>query len=266
MLRGVACGLALFLSTAVAGQAPLLPVLWEATPKNSQHLAQAKLARTLEKTDRKQLTNDFDYLRQLFQTTHRTTLKTYRQYANLDEILSGSYDCLTATAWFSALLQQKGYDFDIIETNYHIFLMVRTSKGEVLLETTDRFDGFETNLERIQARIGSYRSTLLASSSQGQLNYRYSADLFRKIEPSQLKGLLYFNQAVKAYNARDWKLCARKLNDAKSSYETPRVAELAAILLQTLPFTDTLNTAEKLEIRGWFKEYEGILNLPLASR
>lgn len=265
MLRRVVFGFLLLISGAAWGQTSLLESLWQTT-SGAYDRAEAKFTNTLVKTDRKHFTNDFDYLRHLFQTTHGTTLKSYTQYANLDDILRGEYDCLTATAWFSSLLQHKGYDFDIIETNYHIFLMVRTSQGEVLLETTDRFEGFETNRERIQKRIGSYRNSLVASSANDRLYYRYSTELFREIEPAQLKGLLYFNQAVKAYNAKEWQLCANKLNEAKTNYETPRVAELAAILLQTLHFTDTLTAAEKQEIRDRFKDYEGILNMPVASR
>ena len=83
--------------------------------------------------------SDARQLHTLFRRMHKVFLKNYKAYSDFDELFtSGKYDCLTATALFSNVLDNFQYAYEIIETNYHIFLMVKTSKGEIMIETTDR--------------------------------------------------------------------------------------------------------------------------------
>lgn len=174
-------------------------------------------------------------LRKTFRRLHSNLLKKYEAYSDFDEIFStGRYDCLTATALFSQVLKQLNFSYEIIETNYHIFLLVQTEKGEVLLETTDRFDGFVTNKRTIAQRTGDYRKNLLTADNSKRIFYHYSFSLYQKLSPEKLTGLMYFNQAVKSYNRQEWMASAKLLEKANALYASLRCEELGAILIKTV--------------------------------
>lgn len=159
--------------------------------------------------------SDVRKLHALFMQTHKTFLKTYVQYTGIEELANGRYDCLTATSLFADILTRAGYKFQIIETNYHIFVMVNTSDGDVLLETTDRLGGFIADKSQVSKVIEKYKK-----------NY----DIFITVDANQLPGLLYFNQAVKAFNAEKWDECNAKLSAAAMNTNSPQIAALAELL------------------------------------
>lgn len=161
-------------------------------------------------------------------------LKNYEAQADFSSLLeTGSYDCLTATALFSHVLSELKYDYRILETNYHIFLLVQSGEGEVLLETTDRVSGLLVDPGTIAKRIETYRN-LVASAGIDKESYQYRCAIFREVTPDQLTGLLLFNQAVKAYNEGDWLTSAKRLEASAATHATERTDELGTILIQTL--------------------------------
>ncbi len=174
-------------------------------------------------------------LQRMFHRAQETFLIKYEAYSNFDELFSaGKFDCLTATALFSHLLTEMNYDFEVIETNYHIFILVKTSKGKVMLETTDRLAGFVTDPEIIAKRTEDYSKNFLVPRKGGKVQYSYSFSLYQKVPTNNLSGLLIYNQAVKEYNRGDWLECAISLEDAYSHYPTARCEELGDILVRTL--------------------------------
>ncbi len=179
--------------------------------------------------------DDRKTLRKIFQKIQSKYLKSYVAYSSFDEVFtSGHYDCLTATALFSYVLDRTGYSFDIIETNYHIFLMVHLPSGEVLLETTDRFGGFVEDAGAIAERTGGYRRMIPTPSLKGSYQYKYSFDLYQLIDTRQITGLLFFNQAVKAFNNHDWMTSSVMLEKAIQLYPSPRCEALGSLLTRTL--------------------------------
>src|SRR5882672_8837405 len=85
----------------------------------------------VEKLQRRKTASDIGFLKTVFHQTEKTFLKTYVPYSEFSEVFNtGNYDCLTATSLFAHLLDQLNFTYRIVETNYHIFLLVKTSKGE----------------------------------------------------------------------------------------------------------------------------------------
>ena len=174
-------------------------------------------------------------LRKLFRKIHSHFLKRYEALSDFDQLFTkGKYDCLTATALFSYALDEMGYDFKLVETNYHIFIMVKTKEGMVLLETTDRLGGFITDPTTIKERTGEYSKNWLASTKKNRIQYDYTFKLYQEVSPSRLAGLLMYNQAVKSYNLGDLQNCALLLGQAYELYASVRCEELGDILTQTL--------------------------------
>ncbi len=209
--------------------------------------------------------SDLKQLEQIFSQTHRKLLKSYVPYSQFNELIeSGKYDCLSATALFSLIFDELGVRYKIIETNYHIFLVVHTSRGEVLLETTDRFNGFMTDASVIAARIKSYQENRLADTGRQNL-YAFQSNIYQEVTPEKLTGLLYFNQAIRLYNKHLWVACGEKLDNAIALYETSRTAELAALLVHAVNGSD-LNFEEKQKFVLRYHKYLETIKPILAAR
>jgi hypothetical protein len=233
-------------------QGRLLTSLLKTVPKADTEVIDQKMADFVASQDLKlsKTKSEIKFLRILFNESHRKFLKTYKPYSQFNEIFeSGHYDCLTGTAFFSLVLESLKFEYIIVETNYHIFLLVHTREGRVLLETTDRLFGFKTNPAEIDNSLRTYKENQLTASAphKGGYYYQYQASLFREIKSIQLSGLLYFNQAVVAYNNRDWVACVDSVVKARYIYDNARIEELTQLLASSISISE-LNEKTKQEL------------------
>lgn len=212
--------------------------------------------------------SDKEFVRLIFRESYRKFFDTYKPYTQFSEIFeSGNYDCLSATSFLSVVLKEFDYDFKIIETNYHIFLSVETGTSPVLLESTDRYNGIVTDPIQIEQRISTYRNNelFINPSQSDKAHYKYDLNLYQVVQPNQLPGLLYFNQAVIAYNNKDLVECAAKLDQARKIYESPRTSEFAIILVKSVIDSNLKEELKKDLIRPFVK-YLRNSNSVIASR
>ena len=256
----------IILPTLAVGQSAIFADLIATSSIKPSIKESNKLSHHVESLQKKRGYSDKKLLKAIFKTTHQNFLKSYSQYADLGEVFtSGKFDCLTATALFSVVLDQMNFKYKIIETNYHIFILVDTSDGQVLLETTDKLFGFIHDSSEIEKRIRSYRQNTIVASSNDKIYYHYSFDLFHEVGQHQLAGLLYFNQAIKAYNNGDLLACADLLERSKRIYESPRVEELAIVLVKSI-LESNLSTDVKNQVIHHYKNIIMGKNSPIASR
>ena len=221
------------------GQSSVLLGNFLATSPVSAPTAQHQLNEHITRLKSKQSKKEITFLHQIFWATQKRFLKTYQAYEPFGELFeSGKYDCLTATSLYSILLNEFDFEYSIIETNYHIFILVHTLQGDVLFETTDRYDGFVQDRSEIQKRIGTYQENVVASAKPKSNYYLYSFNLYTQISTSQMVGLLHFNQAVKAFNKQEWIPCANQLAITRKTYDSQRVKELALLLIQSVPMNE----------------------------
>lgn len=233
-----------------AGQNNLLPSLLKTTPSANTDLINEKVVDfiSLQQTKQAKSKSEIKFLHSLFNESHRKFLKHYKPYSQFNEPFeSGHYDCLSGTAFFSLMLESLQMNYKIIETNYHIFLLVETHEGQVLLETTDRLFGFKTNPLEIDKCLKGYKENLLTASSGKMHYYQFQSRLFREVKSTQLSGLLYFNQAVVAYNNREWVQCVYHLEKARFIYDNARVSELTQLLVETISHVE-LNENSRQEL------------------
>jgi hypothetical protein len=203
---------------------------------------------------------DISKLRTIFNKTHRRFLKSYIQYSGIEELTAGRFDCLTATSLFADILTKEGYEYTMIETNYHIFIVVNTNEGDVVLETTDRFGGFISDRKKVERVLSAYRGNVLASATPS--HFQYSFSLYQSVSADQLASLLFFNQAVKAFNNHNWVECSEKLEMSSSKNQSPRISELATVLYHSVALSD-LDEETKFTIMN---KWKGVVQTPFASR
>jgi len=193
------------------------------------------------------LGNKTAFIDYLFDKTRSRFLRNYTEYATFSETLSsGTYNCLTGTALYALLLDHFGIPYQIIETNYHIFLIAESDNGRILLEATDAQNGFVRGEAGIEARIKEYRENLPLSNDRKKLQYQYETNLYKQVTLDELAGLLYFNRAIVAYNQHDLPGATEKLARSIERYNSPRTAEFAAILQLTVS-ESTLDASVKAE-------------------
>jgi len=242
---------------ASAQSSTLLPKLLSTSKGSNVVAADLRLQEFEHGLKKKTYSSDYQFLQLVFSKTQQKFLKHFSQYPDLNEVfVAGKYDCLTATSLFSIILSDLNFQYRVIETNYHIFLVVQTMQGDVLIETTDRYNGFVSGKKEIEKRLSSYRqnniSPTLTASSRVYHTYHFS--LYQDVDPDQLAGLLYYNQAVRAFNKKEFINAADLLDNAKAIYESPRVAELAVILVDAA-LESNLNETSKRLILERYKTY-----------
>jgi hypothetical protein len=227
-------------------------------PAKSTH----DLAVFVNKLDLKQ--NSFkrtsDFLEYIFNKTHQKFLRNYSEYASFREMLdNGTYNCLTGTALYAVLLDHFDIRYQIIETNYHIFLVAQTDRGSILFETTDPASGFVTNPEEIKNRIAAYKQNSIQGGGPSKTYYRFNFDLYNSVNLDQVLGLLHYNLSIVAFNAKDLTLSIHHLGKAMELYQSPRFEEFSKIILLTI-MEGNLDSSEKercLEnIRALYKKHE----------
>ena len=191
--------------------------------------------------------SDVDFLRLLFTKVHSKFLKNYSEYKPFDELLTrGDYNCLTGTALYALILDYFGYEYKVIETNYHIFILAKTSSGNVLLEATDPQYGFVNNEKLVDEKIREYRQNKVAEASGNKTYYNFSFQLYHEVDLDELRGLLYYNRAVAAFNEKHIDLSIELLRQATAYYQSERIDEFSNILLQMLVNSNLEITTKKV--------------------
>lgn len=172
-------------------------------------------------------------LRLIFQKTHQRLLKNYKQHSTVTDLLNqGNYDCVSGSALLGLLLDRYGYAYEIVETDYHVFLEVFLNGKTVILESTLPVGGMITSSSAVSNYLAAYSSEggLAARNiSEGLAGRRVNtADntIFRKVNLHELVGLQYYNEAIVHFNLQEYKKAIDLLNKALASYSSERIEGL----------------------------------------
>lgn len=85
-----------------------------------------ELTHFISRFKKKDRYSDEYLLEQLLFRLHRKYLKEYQPYQDFYGLLeNGRYNCVTSTALYAWFLEELNFDYRIIETDYHIFLMAK---------------------------------------------------------------------------------------------------------------------------------------------
>lgn len=176
-----------------------------------------------------------DFVRYVFTKAHQQYLKKFEEYASINKLFSnGSYNCLTGTILYTLLLDHFNISHQVIETNYHIFILANTKQGQILLEATDPLNGFVDNPVDIENRINTYKENSVHASNRKQYCYQFTFQLYNTVTTKELLGLLYYNQAVDAYNHQNLQQSIECLKKTHPLYTSVRIDEFSQLLLLTL--------------------------------
>ncbi len=179
------------------------------------------------------------FVRHIFAKAHQRYLKNYTAYASLEETFdNGSYNCLTGTILLSLILHHYDIDHQVIETNYHIFILAETTEGQVLLEATDPLNGFVNSRTDVEARIARYKQNQIQPEQRDKSYYKFNFELYNTVSIDELRGLTYYNKAVNFFNQKNLNAAVQNLVKANELYSSYRIEEFSQILLLSLQQSD----------------------------
>ena len=172
-------------------------------------------------------------LEQFYYAVHRKFLKSYQPYRSFYSLVSeGQYNCLSGTALYAYLLGELGFKFQVYETDYHTFLLVRTADGEeIMFESTDPLHGFVEGEKQIAQRMEEIKQDALSGALEKSKPYHdFELNVIRPVSLSQLAGLQYFNQAAALYNRQRLPEAEIALSKGRLLYQAERFERFAQLL------------------------------------
>ncbi len=197
-----------------------------------------KLVHKLEKKSDLPQAYFIDYL---FYKTHQVLLKNYRKHSNFDELLEfGNYDCVSASLAYSYILKHFDIPHSIIETDFHVFLVIRIENRDYIYESTDPINGFIKYEDKVLEFIANFRpgKKIVPNKQiqgQGELlsgEESHINTIYKEINSKQLVGLQYYNQAIYAINLKEYELAKQKMSQALQLYPSERIQSVFQYIAQ----------------------------------
>jgi tetratricopeptide (TPR) repeat protein len=172
-------------------------------------------------------------LRVIFQKTHQRLLKDYTQHSSFADLLeSGAYDCVSGSAALGLLLDRYGYSYEVVETDYHVFIQVYLDGKTVILESTLPVGGMITAPSAVSDYLGAYLNEgkpVARNINEGLAGTKVDTSdntLFRKVNLSELAGLQHYNEAIVHFNQQEYQQAIALLSKALVLYPSERIEGL----------------------------------------
>ncbi|GAA0879281.1 hypothetical protein GCM10009119_22490 [Algoriphagus jejuensis] len=176
---------------------------------------------------------DLNLLRQVFQKTNQKFFKKYEQHSTFNQMLTtGKFDCVSGSAALGMLLERYDYSYDIVETDYHVFIVVNLDGKKIILESTLPIGGMITTPSEVEKYLAAYKPSELAELkilnqrlAGPDIDYSDNAT-FRKVSLKELAGLQYYNDAIVHFNAQAFGQAVEQLSKAYLLYPSDRILDL----------------------------------------
>ncbi|MBU2913678.1 MULTISPECIES: hypothetical protein [Reichenbachiella] len=186
--------------------------------------------------------SDEAFLKFMFYKVHRKFLKSYEQQVLFSEIFrpSGKYDCVTGSALLALFLDDLGYHYRVVETDYHVYLMVESGGREFMMEATDPLNGFASDKEEIKERkqivlsdaqrINEKLAMSGVSSDFSMGSPKQVTVIDNEVGMKELAGLHYYNQSLRAYNNEDLRKAYKYITVAQGIYPSKRIKNASSFI------------------------------------
>lgn len=172
----------------------------------------------------------------IFEKSHQQLFKTYEQHSTFNDMLDeGRFDCVSASAALALLLDRYEFGYKIIETDYHVFLVVNHEGKYIILESTLPVGGMITAPTDVASYLEQYKADNTVQLQS--INQRLGAPkidlsdnaIFRQVELTQLAGLQYYNDAISNFNEQNFSTATAQLTKALKLYSSERIEGLKAL-------------------------------------
>ncbi len=203
------------------------------TPTNWEALQLELDAKASKKLD------SLSLLRVIFQKTHQRLLKNYTQHSSFADLLeSGAYDCVSGSAALGLLLHRYGYSYEVVETDYHVFIQVYLDGKTLILESTLPVGGMITAPSAVSNYLAAYLNegkSVARNINEGLAGTKVDTSdntIFRKVNLSELAGLQHYNEAIVHFNQQEYRQAIDLLTKALALYPSERIEGLKDLSIE----------------------------------
>jgi tetratricopeptide (TPR) repeat protein len=172
-------------------------------------------------------------LRVIFQKTHQRLLKNYTQHSSFTDLLeNGAYDCVSGSAALGLLLDRYGYSYEVVETDYHVFIQVYLDGKTLILESTLPVGGMITAPSAVSDYLAAYLNegkSVARNINEGLAGTKVDTSdntIFRRVNLSELAGLQHYNEAIVHFNQQEYRQAIDLLSKALALYPSERIEGL----------------------------------------
>lgn len=203
---------------------------WDSTSTKFQKL-NAKLQKDFDRYGHSE-----KFLKMLFYRSQQYLLDDYNQYASVEELIeTGAFDCVSGSFLIAVFLDHYGFEYNIMETSFHVFLTVNVKGTKLVLESTDGLTGFISEKEEVKAYLNEFekeskKNPLYLNPSHKITQNLLQPSIYRAINLQQLKGLELFNRAIFYNNKMAYDIAFQKIKEAEIFYPSERIIALGELL------------------------------------
>lgn len=170
------------------------------------------------------------YMDFVFAQTHSKYFKKYEENVSFDKIfVSGTYNCLTASALYALLFERLGIKYFIKETPTHIYLVADPDNNAILIESTSPTDGYFMPNEKFKkSYVGDLINNKMITSDE-VLNLGIDSIFVKhfyendNINFQKLIGLHYNNLAIKLIDLEQQDKAMETIEKAYLIYPAKRI-------------------------------------------
>ncbi len=194
----------------------------------------------LEKLDHKRFhrARDEKKVELIYEYVNEKVLHRYQEKILFPHLFAnGSFNCLTASAYYGFLMDSLGIEYDIRETYEHVHPVAFPQNLQIKIETTDPVTGIEYYDIRLKRQFVNY---LLESSviSEDDLNANTVEELFNRyflppasIGLKELAGLHYMNDALYKLNVGEYGDAFEQIKKGFYIYPSDRMSMIFQFIL-----------------------------------
>jgi tetratricopeptide (TPR) repeat protein len=189
--------------------------------------------------------NTGKFLKKLYSAVHTTFFKKYAEDTYFNEIFSnGNYNCVTASALYSLILDRFDIPYIIKVSPNHAYIIADPDNTNFLIETTLPSNGIQVIDEKTKRNYVKYlNDNKIISDAEYQqktidslFTQYFTSD--KTISLKELAGIQYYNKSVFYLQSEKYKEALRYIEKAAILYPDPQIKYLQYDILANILYEE----------------------------
>ncbi len=203
------------------------------------------------------------YIKSIYSHIHENFLTKYELKNYFNEIFSsGNYNCVSACALYSLVLDDMGIPYTVKETPTHVYLIVNIEGEQVLIETTDPVGGFNKFSTGFKSNFVKLLmdSKLISDkeNNENSIDYLFNKYYFteKNVNLKQLIGLQYYNHGLYLLEDNNYRKALPEFQKSYLLYPSDKIKEVVLFTLGNLLAQEEHENLEGVRIISALSRYE----------
>ncbi|HAA10970.1 MAG TPA: hypothetical protein DCE41_04415 [Cytophagales bacterium] len=172
---------------------------------------------------------------QVYLHTHQRFLATYQNGAPLSDLYaSGKYDCVTGSWVLGTVYEALGFKVTVHELNFHVFLWIDGERRSYLIESTAPNEGVwigkRAHQQLVQIRQQDSIAWAIVKQNPLTAHFLVATCIQNEYNLSALRGLYYYNQAIWAFDRREYDMAHHLLQQGMEYCRSKRMKSFMYML------------------------------------